>query len=223
MTRNRALLLGAILVLATIAVSVWAYPGLPPRVPTHWNLEGQVNGYSSPLVAVGIMPAVAAFIWLLMLVLPAISPRGFRVDSSATPFYASTLAVIAVMLAIHAGVTRTQLTGSAPAAALFLVPIGILLVIIGSLIGRTKKNFWIGVRTPWTLASDEVWQRTNRLAGSLFVVGGVLLAAASLVGNGALAALLAIVAVIVVIPVVYSYVLYRRIEGFGENEIWEIR
>jgi uncharacterized membrane protein len=219
MTRNRALLLGAILVLATATISVWAYPGLPPRVPSHWNFAGQVSGYSSRLAAVGTLPVVAAFIWLFMLVLPSISPRGFRLDSSATPFYACTLAVIATMLAIHAGVTRAQLSGVAPPAGLFLVPIGVLLVIVGSLIGRTKKNFWIGVRTPWTLASDEVWQRTNRLAGSLFVVGGALLAATSLAGNGAFPALVAIVAVVVIIPIVYSYVLYRHIEGFGENEI----
>ncbi len=219
MTRNRALLLGLFLFLASVAFSAWAYPMLPPWVARHWDLAGQVNGYSSKLFAVSIMPAVVAFTWLLMLVLPAISPRGFRLDDFAGPFYTSTLAVVAMMLAIHIGLLHAEVTGSAPANALFLIPLGILLVILGSMMGRLKKNFWIGVRTPWTLASDEVWQRTNRLGGTLFMIGGVLLAATSFAGNEVVAVLIGVLAVIAIVPIVYSYVLYRRIEGFGENEI----
>ncbi len=219
MTRNRALLVGFILVLATVAVSVWAYPSMPSQVPTHWDLAGHVNRYSSKLVAVSIVPEIAGFVWLLMLVLPAISPRGFRLDDFAGPFYTSTLAIIAVILAIHIGLVRAQVTGSTPSRALFLVPIGMLFIVIGSLMGRFKRNFWIGVRTPWTLASDEVWQRTNRLGGTLFVIGGVVLAATNLLRNGVAGALIGIVAVIAIVPVVYSYVLYRRIEGFDENKM----
>lgn len=219
MTRHRALLLGFVLLVCAIGISAWAYPSLPVRVATHWNLAGEANGYSSRLIAVSLMPVMISFVWLLMLVLPAISPRGFRLEVSAAPFYTSLLAVIAMMLAVHVGILHAQLTGSAPSHAHFLIPIGLLFVVLGAVMGRLKRNFWIGVRTPWTLASDEVWARTNQLAGALFVLGGIGTVAASLVGGARAPILLVVVAVVALVPIAYSYVLYRRIEGFGENEL----
>ncbi|HET6276490.1 MAG TPA: SdpI family protein [Candidatus Cybelea sp.] len=219
MTRNRALLLGFVLLVGAIVVSGWAYPLLPLRVATHWNLAGEANGYSSRLVAVSLMPVMISFVWLLMLVLPAISPRGFRLEASAAPFYTSLLAVIAMMLAVHFGILHAQVTGAAPSHAHFLIPIGLLFVVLGTVMGRLKRNFWIGVRTPWTLASDEVWARTNQLAGTLFVLGGIGTVAASLVGGARAPVLLIVVGIVAIVPIAYSYVLYRRIEGFGENDL----
>jgi uncharacterized membrane protein len=217
MTRNRALVIGLLLVLVGVALSVWAYQSLPARVPTHWDLGGNVNGYSSRLVAVSIMPVTLAVIWLLILVLPPISPRGFRFDHSASAFYICMLAVIALMVVIHFVVLRAELTGVAPSMTLLFGAIGIVLAVVGSFLGRLKKNFWIGVRTPWTLASDEVWQRTNKLAGQLFVAGGIAIAVASFFGAAVVAVLVAVIAIAAIVSIAYSYILYRRIEGFDPD------
>ena len=90
---------------------------------------------------------------------------------------------------------------------------GLLFVVLGNFMGKLTKNFFVGIRTPWTLASDEVWLRTHRLGGKLFVLAGVALFIAGLLGGGTVPLLVA-VAVAGGIPVVYSYLLYRRIEGF---------
>lgn len=217
MTRNRALLVGLVLVLAAVGLSAWAYPALPDRVPTHWDPAGEVNGYSSRLVAVSIMPLAMSFTWLLMLVLPAISPRGFRLEESAEAFYLSVLAITAVLLVLHFITLRAELTQSAPSNMLLFALIGVLLAAIGSLIGKLKKNFWIGVRTPWTLASDEVWLRTNRLAGRLLTLGGFAVIAAGFIDDAALPTLIAVIAIAAVVSIVYSYLLYLRIEGFGSE------
>jgi uncharacterized membrane protein len=214
-TRNRALLIGLVLGLATIALSAWAYPALPDRVPTHWDMAGHPNGYSSRFFAVSLMPGIVAFTWLLMLVLPAISPRGFRLEASAGAFYGSVLAIMAVLLVLHYLILRAELGQSAPPNALLLGPIGVLLAVLGAFMGRLKKNFFIGIRTPWTLASDEVWSRSNRLGGRLFVLGGIVVVVASFFGSAAIPTLLAVIAVAAVVPIAYSYILYRRIEGFG--------
>lgn len=218
MTRNRALLVGVVLLIASAALSAWAYPSLPDRVPTHWDLAGHVNGYSSRLFAVSVVPIAMGFTWLLMLVLPAISPRGFRLEESAEAFYLALLAIMAVLLVLHFITLRAELTQSAPSTTLLFALIGALFAVIGSLIGRLKKNFWFGIRTPWTLASDEVWLHTNRLAGRLLMVAGIALIAASFIGGTAIPTLIAIVVMVPVVSIVYSYVLYRRIEGFGPNE-----
>lgn len=214
MTRQRALLVGLLFAATAIILSAWAYPSLPGRVPTHWDLAGNVNGYSSRFVAVSILPAVLAFAWLLMLVLPSISPRGFGVDSSSA-FYGCMLAVTALLVVMHFVLLRAEMTGTAPSLTALLASIGALLAVIGSFLGRLKKNFWLGVRTPWTLASDEVWQRTNKLAGQLFVAGGSAIVAASFFGAAAIVVLIAVVTIALLVSIVYSYLLYRRIEGFG--------
>jgi uncharacterized membrane protein len=215
MTRSRALLGGLLLVLVAAGLSAWAFPSLPARVPTHWDLAGNVNGYSSRLVAVGIMPAVVAILWVFMLVLPSISPRGFRLEQSASAFYGCTLAITALLVVMHFVILRAQMSGSAPSIQSVFAVIGVLLAVIGSFLGRLKKNFWIGVRTPWTLASDEVWRRTNELAGWLFVAGGVAIVIASFFGAAVVPVSIAVVAIAALVSIIYSYVLYRRIEGFG--------
>jgi len=155
--------------------------------------------------------------WLLMVVLPMISPRGFRLDGSGAAFYQSVLAIIAALVVLHVIVLRASLTTSAPSKALILIPIGLLLLILGNLMGKLRKNFFIGIRTPWTLASDEVWSRTNRLGGRLFVLGGLAVIACSLFPGPSLPVILTVVALAAGVPVIYSYLLYRRIEGFGPN------
>lgn len=217
MTRGVWLLLGLALVLVAVALSFWAYPQLPDRVATHWDLNGNANGYSSRFGAVALLPIIAAFAWLLMVVLPLISPRGFRLDQSANAFYEINLAIIAVFVALNFFLFRAEIAGTAPSTAVIFAPIGVLLVIVGNLIGKFKKNFFVGIRTPWTLASDEVWLRTNRLGGRLMVVGGLVIVALSSFASWAVGALIAVVVIVAFVPIVYSYVLYKRIEGFGSN------
>jgi uncharacterized membrane protein len=216
MTRNRALLVGFLFFLAAVGLSAWAYPSLPERVPTHWDLAGNINGYSSRALAVTLMPSILIVAWLLMLVLPPISPRGFGLEQSAPAFYSCILAVLALLLAMHFILLRAQTSDSAPSLTLLFASIGVLVAVIGSFLGRLKKNFWIGVRTPWTLASDEVWQRTNTLAGRLLIAGGGAIVIASFFGAAVIPVLIAVIGIAALVSILYSYVLYHRIEGFGD-------
>jgi uncharacterized membrane protein len=99
--RNSLLLLGLGLVLLAVGLSIWAYPLLPDRVPTSWDLAGHVSAYSSRLSAVVLLPAIAAFTWILAIVLPAISPRGVRFEASADAYYEALAAVLGVLVAMH--------------------------------------------------------------------------------------------------------------------------
>jgi len=217
MTRKTALAAGLALVAASVAISLWAYPHVPARVPSHWDVAGNVNGYSPRWLAMTLVPAIAAFVWFLMLVLPAISPRGFRLDRSASAFYESVLAIVATLVLLHAVVARAQAAGATPPLAAGLILIGALFVVLGNLMGKLQKNFFIGIRTPWTLASDEVWLKTNRLTGRLMVACGLAIAISSFVPAVTVGALIATVVALIAVPAIYSYVLYRRTEGFGPN------
>lgn len=213
---NRALPIGVVLVLIAISLSAWAYPHLPPIVPTHWDASGHINGYSSRFWAVAMQPLVMTCLLLLMLVLPAISPKGFRLDESRGAFNLILLAVIVFNLVIDVPILRGELGLGGPRLNLLVPLIGVLFIIIGNYLGKFRKNFFVGIRTPWTLASDEVWLRTHRLGGHLFILGGFTLIVCGLVTQN-IAPIIIVAALLVLIPTIYSFVIYRRIEGFGPN------
>jgi len=216
-TRNRALLAATVLLFVGVAMSVWAYPLLPDRVPTHWDIAGNPTAYSSRVVASSLTPGIMGIMWVLLLVLPAISPRGFRLGESAGAFYTAMLAVITFALLMHVMLIRAALTDGRASIVLLFSAIGVLFIVLGVLISKAKKNFWFGIRTPWALASDEVWARTNRFGGRLMVIGGIVTVLASFLGNAMLPALITVIVVIGFAPIVYSYIIYRRIEGFGSE------
>ncbi|MEZ4364105.1 MAG: SdpI family protein [Kofleriaceae bacterium] len=94
--------------------------------------------------------------------------------------------------------------------------LGGLLVVFGNFMGKLTRNFFVGIRTPWTLASEEVWLRTHRLGGKVIVLAGLGLVLSSALGGG-FVFVIAAIALVAVIPIVYSYVLYRRLEGFRDG------
>jgi uncharacterized membrane protein len=210
----RTLVISALFVLILLAAFVWLSPHMPARVPTHWDAQGQVNGYMSPLGAMLTPMIVIAVLALLTLLLPAISPRGFAI----TPF-GSIFALI--MLAVQAFVLVTALAVLLNAAGhpvqmplISMLGIGALLMVTGNYLGKVRKNFFIGIRTPWTLASDAVWERTHRIGGWLFMLAGAVGIALALAG-GSLVVLVAIVLAVALVLTVYSYVAYRRLESHG--------
>jgi uncharacterized membrane protein len=210
---SRTNLLSLGLVVLSFAMTAALYSRLPESVPTHWNARGEADGFTPKPWGPFTLPLVMAAVYLLLMVIPRVSPRGYRIERFQGVFEIMQAAIMAFLffvtvLALLAGIGTPVAMGRAIHAAT-----GLLFVVLGNFMGKLTKNFFVGIRTPWTLASDEVWLRTHRLGGKLFVVAGVALFIAGLLGGGTVPLLVA-VAVAGGIPVVYSYLLYRRIEGF---------
>ena len=213
-------LVSFLLVLAAFAIAAWFYPRLPNPVPTHWNAAGGINGYMPKPWGVFIMPLTMAGIWLVLAVLPRISPRGFGLRSFEAVYGLIQIIFVAVLLLITI-VALVAAQGRHVAINIILPALlGVLLAVLGNYMGKVRKNFFIGIRTPWTLASDEVWARTHRLAGWLFVAAGlaIILAAVLTPAADSPAIIIAIIAVAVLVPVIGSYLIYRRVEGFGPKD-----
>ena len=217
MTRNRALLLSLLLVLTSVAVSILAYPQVPAQVPSHFDISGHVDGYLPKLVGIGLWPVLLLVLSLLIPILPAMSPKGFRLEQSADVLNLVLLGVMVVEFVASVFVIRASLGKAAPPVGLTNLMLGALFVLIGNYMGKIRKNFFFGVRTPWTLASDEVWLKTHRFSGWLWVIGGITLAVLGFVNADATTAITVVVSILVVVPVAYSFVLYKRIEGFTIN------
>jgi uncharacterized membrane protein len=213
MTITRTNLLSLGLVVFSFVFAAALYSRLPERVPIHWNASGQVDGFMSKPWGPFVVPLVMAGVYLLLSVIPRISPRGYRVERFTGVFEIMKAAILAFLFLVTTLVLLAGIGAPVPMDRAIHAGTGLLFVVLGNFMGKLTKNFFVGIRTPWTLASDEVWLRTHRLGGKLFVLAGVGVFVSGLLRAGAVPLLVA-VGVAAGIPVVYSYVLYRRIEGF---------
>ena len=204
--------LGLLLVVAGFAVVLPAYSGLPDPMPSHWNAAGQVNGWLPKFWGAFLIPILMAVMWLIFLVLPRISPRGFEMEPFLRAWGVLKVTVLGLMLFLEVLILRATKHSGEISSSVMFVGIGILFAVIGNLLGKVTRNFFVGIRTPWTLASEEVWNRTHRLAGKLFVVAGLAVVASAFLG-GTIWVMVVATGLASLISVVYSYVLYKRIEG----------
>jgi uncharacterized membrane protein len=206
--------LALVLVIAAWVASAILYPGLPARVPLHWDLHGKVDGYGAKGWAVFLMPGVMTGLLVLFAFLPALSPRQFEVDSFRSTYLFVMVLVVGLFAYIHglmllAAAARHVGVGRALVGGIF-----VMFALLGNVLGKVRRNFYIGVRTPWTLASERVWTDTHRLAAWLLVLAGLVGLAITLLGLP-LAAAFAVLIVAVLTPVVYSFVRYKGLERRG--------
>lgn len=214
--KKRFLLLSCLLVLAALAAALLSYGQAPARIPTHWNLRGEVDGYGSRLMLfapAALMLAVAA----LWSVLPALSPRRFSVESFHDTYWQLGVIVVGMIAYFEALLLWTALGGEIGAGRALVAGLAIFLGLIGNLMGKVRRNFWIGIRTPWTLANERVWYATHRLAAKSMVVTAALALLAIALGMAPLAGVLLLAAGLA-IPLVYSLLYYKRLERGGQLE-----
>lgn len=218
MTTVRTNMICLIFIAITIAVAAYLYPSLPEQIPTHWNFEGEVDDYTPKPWGVLIMPLAAAFIFLIMKLIPIISPKGFRTDQFTGVVNIFTVTLVGFMSVVALLVLLAASGRDVHMNEMIFAGIGVLFIVLGNYLGKVRKNFFIGIRTPWTLASDEVWSRTHRLGGWIFVLIGffMFLNAFFRFPEGWLIGTIVFVALV---PVLYSYVLYRKVEGFEEENL----
>lgn len=203
--------LGYVVALAAALVSAWAYPYLPPRVATHWGLSGQPDGYSSKWIAVALLPLMILAVRGVVGVLPRIDPKGANYQKFAGTYWLIFNGVILFMGLLHLVVLAYGL--GAPVQMNRVIPAGagVLLMVVGNYLTRVQPNWFVGIRTPWTLSSESVWRRTHRVGGRLLAGGGALMAvAAFLPARVHLVVFFATLVLVSVVPLVLSYVWWKR-------------
>ena len=202
---------GLVIAVVAVALSVWAYPRLPPSVVTHWSLNGTPDGYSSRLWALAIIPVMLVIMTVIFNVLPKIDPRHENYVKFLSSYWLIANAVIVFLLVAHGLIIAAGLGFSIKIDRLMPLGIGLLFVFLGNFLTRVEPNWFVGIRTPWTLSSDTVWRRTHRTGGWVFVIGGLVLASTALLPRAAfLPLLIATIVIMPAIPMVQSYVLWKR-------------
>ena len=206
----RRIIPGIIAILVALAFGIWALPGLPAEVASHWGLDGEPDGWSSRTTAVFVLPLIGLGIAALLAVLPRIDPRRTNFELHAGTYWLVANASLIVISVIHVGMIGYNLGWPVPLTRIVAIGVGGLFVLIGNVMTRMRPNWFMGIRTPWTLSSDVVWRRTHRVGGYGFVIGGVLVILAGFLRpSWATWVMIASVGVAALAAIVYSYVAWR--------------
>jgi len=200
-------LIVAVAVVASLAV----YPRMPATVPTHWDVAGRPNGWSSRQWGAWVMPVVLLAMAVLIRFLPTIDPRGNNYSKFSGAFEGIIISVMLFTLGLHVIVLMAALGYPVAMQRVLPLGIGVLLVVIGNLLPRARPNWFVGIRTPWTLSSDRVWEKTHRLGGKLFVAAGILSVLGALVVPAvAHIVMFCSIAIAAASALIYSYLEWRK-------------
>ncbi len=211
-----AWLLSSVAIIVMIAISVYGASAIPEdaMVARHWNFAGEVDGYSPRNHVLIAMPALAAVISIIYGAVPYIDPRKRNIAASKGLLIVSWIGVLALLAVTHGWVVLSAArsdSGSAPPPHIVLYSVSALLIVIGNFVAKSRSNFFLGVRTPWTLSSEHAWAVANRAGGWMLVLTGVVAAAAGYfldLRTGMLTLVAGAVAAAVV-SVAVSYVAWR--------------
>jgi len=168
---------------AMFAAAAVAWPAAPDRIPMHWNLSGQVDRYGGKVEGLLLMPLVALGIYLLLLVLPRIDPGRANYPGFRGSYNTIRIAVLALFAALYAMIQVWVWTGHVNIAQIAPIAIGVLFVFLGAVLGKIRPNWFVGIRTPWTLSSKTAWVRTHRAGGWVFMLDGLATIAASFIAS----------------------------------------
>jgi uncharacterized membrane protein len=194
---------------ATVALTAALYPTLPARVPTHFDASGMPDAYADRLTGVVLLPVLALCTWLLVRVLPRVTPESWRARLDESPMDTVAFLLVALFAALQVVVLRVALRGAAAGPSALGISLGAFWGALGLVLPRVRRNALVGIRTPWSLTSDENWARTHRVGGAVFAIAGALAVVAAL--SGITAVSVALVVVSGLVPAVYSYVQSRRL------------
>lgn len=197
-----------------LLASLWVDQQLPDevKVPMHWNLRGEVDRYGSQLEGLYMLPGLTAVMIILFALVPLIEPRRRHMQLSLSAYKKIICAIIIFMGCIHGLILLSSLGKHLDIGRLVVFGIGVLFVWLGNYLGKVRSNFFVGVRTPWTLSSELSWTKTHRLAGWLFFLFGLVQIGTAFFWqpHWAFGIMIGGVLICSLTPMVYSYFIWKR-------------
>jgi uncharacterized membrane protein len=208
-------LAGMLLTAAALVATLLMYPQLPASVPRHWDMNNHPNGYSQKWTLFLIGPGLMAGVMILFRFLPWLSPKNWEVDTFRSTYLRIMLILVSMLAYFYAVLLWAGASHSINAGRAIVGGVCLLFALLGNLLGKVRRNFYIGVRTPWALANERVWNSTHRLAAKTLVASGLVGLALTLMGLEGWPTMVALSAGALV-PVAYSLIFYKRLERRGE-------
>lgn len=202
----KILVITSLLILLPVAAGVILWNQLPVQIPTHWNMAGEVDGWSSKGFAVFGLPLILLAVQWICLLGTSADPKKAHHSEKVLHLVFWIVPVLAIVLSTV--MYAVALGKTVKVDVILMVLLGLVFVIIGNYLPKCRQNYTIGIKLPWTLHSEENWNRTHRLAGRIWVVCGLVVLLGGFFGQAWI--ILAAGLVMVLVPTVYSYLLFRK-------------
>ena len=200
-----------LMILAPFVFAFISWDKLPESIPVHWNIDGIPNRFENKGLGIFVEPLISVGLYFILLALPKIDPKKANYAQFETVFRAirlvihsllSVIFIIGLLSAMHYPINTTYIT-------MLLIPF--MFMILGNFMGKIRPNYFVGIRTPWTLASEEVWVKTHRVTGRVWVAASFLYLLLNLFTKLPHLVEIVYIALLIVVPFVYSFVKYKQI------------
>ena len=208
MKKSEAIVLGIILV--SFVIGIYFYPKMSERMASHWNAKGQVDGYISKFWGLFLIPIISVGLLLLFQLIPKIDPLKMNIDEFREYFDNFIIVLLLFLLYIYILTILWNLGRRFDMGQALAPSMGLLFYYSGILVEHSKKNWFIGIRTPWTLSSERVWDKTHRVGGKLFKVAGVIAFFGVFTKRYAILIIAVPIILVSVYTVIYSYLEYQK-------------
>jgi len=163
-----------LIIIISFAIAIYLYPSMSDPMPAHWNAAGQVDSFMPKFWGLFLMPIVSIAILLLFVAIPRIDPLKKNIDKFRSYFDGFIVIILMFFMYIHILTLMWSMNITFNMTQMILPAIGLLFIYLGFIMDKLKRNWFIGIRTPWTLSSDRVWEKTHRVGGIVFKFAGVI-------------------------------------------------
>lgn len=219
MNWNRFDLAAFLVVLFSFLASLYYYTALPDVIVTHWNAQGIANGSMTKELGLFLLPAITLVLFVFLKYLPRFDPFGKNYAAFQKEFDLFRLALVAFMTYTHLLVISFNLSNSLNIIQVLSPGVFVLFYSIGNLLPKTKRTYFIGIRTPWTLSDEVVWNKTQKLAGLLFKISAFISLAGFLLPNLALAFLIAPIIISSISLIAYSFAISKMSKALKKKSV----
>lgn len=199
-----------VITLFSFCLSSYFYPEMPEQMASHWNAQGEVDGHMAKIWALYLIPGITLLIYLMFLVIPKIDPLKKNIEKFRFWFDGFILLMVSFFFYLYGLILAWNLGYTFNMTFMILPAIGVLFIFISYLLQNAKRNWFIGIRTPWTLTSDIVWRKTHHLGSILFRVSGIIIVFSVFFQNYAIWIVLISTLFAGLYPLVYSYFEYQK-------------
>jgi uncharacterized membrane protein len=198
------------LILVSFLLGIYLYPQLPERIASHWNTQGKVDGYMSKFWGLFLLPFILIPVFLLFVLIPRIDPLKANIAKFRNYFDGFMVILMLFLFYIYLLTIFWNLGKRFNLAAMMAPALGILFYYCGVLIKNAKRNWFIGIRTPWTLSSEGVWDKTHKIGEKLFKIAGIIAFLGIIIPKYAFWVMIIPVILAAIYPIVYSYFVYQK-------------
>jgi len=215
---KKSYLITLFIILVSFVLGFYFYPQFPDRAASHWNIKGQVDSYMGKFWVLFLMPIISLAIFLLFLLIPKIDPLKANIEKFRKYFDGFIVLIVLFLFYIYSLTIFWNLGVRFDMGQVLAPALAVLFYYCGVLTGKAKRNWFVGIRTPWTLSSDRVWEKTHKLGAKLFKIAGFIALIGIISPKVSFFLLFSFLFAFIIYIVLYSYFEYQREQNTTQKE-----